>query len=207
MKLLKSLAIVSLASLFAFSTAQANTQKPAKKPQTTKQQAKKQPQKKQASKQTQKAPAKKTSTAKKAAVATGAAVAGAAATQPKNALKQFNDAFGIKMTKYQVEKDEAGKLSLHMTYELTNKGKKSVKAVKYIGAFLHNNQVLYAQEIPLTFNNHLKSQAHTSIDIRVPFENIPEAARPYFINQNVKLNVVNGAQILVFSDNTGIVVK
>lgn len=214
MKLLKSLAIVSLASLFAFSTAQANTQKPAKKQQTTKQQAKKQPQKKQATKQTQKAPAKKTSTAKKAAVAGAAAAgAGAAAAQQKNALKQFNDAFGIKMAKYQLEKDAAGKTQLHITYEFTNKGKKAVQAVKFIGAFVHHNaqtnkqEIVYHLELPLTFNTPLKAKEQTSIDVTVPFDSLPEASRPYFTDPNMKLGVVNGAQVLVFTDKTGIVIK
>lgn len=212
MKLLKSLAIVSLASLFAFSSAQADTKKTSSKPQTKQQQTKKQSAK---PKQTQKKQTtqKKNSNVKKAAVATGAAAATGAAVSQDKALKQFNDAFGIKMTQYQLENDKDGKMQLHLTYELTNKGKKSVKAVKFIGAFVHQNQasnkqeIVYAQEIPLTFNTPLKSKEHTSIDIRIPFDTLPEASRPYFTNANIKLGVVNGAQVLVFSDNTGIVLK
>lgn len=210
MKLLKSLAIVSFASLFAFSTAQADTKKPASKPKTKQTTQKKQPAKKQA--QTKQATQKKSSTVKKAAAVTGAAAAGAAVASQDKALKQFNDAFEIKMTQYKLETDKDGKAQLHLTYELTNKSQKSVKAVKFIGAFVHQNkatnkqEIVYAQEIPLTFNTHLKGKDKTSIDILVPFESVPEAARPYFTS-NEKLGVVNGAQVLVFSDNTGIVIK
>lgn len=200
MKNLKSLAIISLASLFAFGQVQAaEPKKTAKKPQT----------KQVAKKQTSKKSSNKNSTAKKVEAGTAAAAATtAAATKAKqDPLKQFNDAFGIRFTGHRVERDESGQAFLFLKYELTNKGSKQVKAVKFIGAFSHNDQIIYAQEIPLTFNKPLKAKEHNSIEMRVPFSNVPEASRNIFLTPNAQISALNGAQTLVFSDNTGILVK
>lgn len=200
MKKLNSLAIISLASLFVFNSAQAaepkkNTQKP-----QTKQVAKKQT--------TQKS-AKKSSTVKKAAVgAAAAATTTAVASKAKqDPLKQFNEAFGITFMGYRVESDASGQAFLFLKYDLINKGNKPIKAVKFIGAFTHNNNIIYAQEIPLTFNQPLNAKDKNSIEMKIPFANVPEASRNIFLTANAPISAVNGAQALVFSDNTGIVIK
>lgn len=215
MKLLKSIAIASLASMFALSTAQANTQKSTAKTQTKQQQSKKQTNTKttkQATKPAAKQTAnnkntqKKSSTAKKAAGVAAAAAAPAVLSQDQ-ALKLFNESFGIRLLGYKVDNNSAGKPHLFLKYELTNKGKKDIKAVQFIGAFTHNNQIVYAQEIPLTFNNLLKVKDKTTVDMAIPFENVPENARQLFLASNAQLGVVSGAKTLVFSDNTGIQLK
>lgn len=200
MKNLKSLAIISLASLFAFGQVQAaEPKKTAKKPQT----------KQVAKKQTSKKSSNKTSTAKKVAAGTAAAAATtAAATKAKqDPLKEFNEAFGIAFKGYHIANDESGQPFLFLKYDLINKGTKAIQAVKFIGAFSYNNDIIYAQEIPLTFNTPLKEKEHNSIEMKIPLSHVPEAARNLFQTPNAAITAINGAQTLVFSDKTGIVVK
>lgn len=206
MKKLKSLAVISLASLFVFSHVQAAEPKKNAQKQTSQKQQTKQTSKKQT---TQKS-SKKTSTVKKAAAGTAAAAATTAAASKVNQedpLKQFNEAFGITFMGYRVESDASGQSFLFLKYDLINKGNKPIKAVKFIGAFTHNNNIIYAQEIPLTFNQPLNAKDKNSIEMKIPFANVPEASRNIFLTANAPISAVNGAQALVFSDNTGIVIK
>lgn len=204
MKLLKSILTASLVSAFIWGNAQANTPKNNQKQSTKQTQAKQT--KKQAAKPKQQAKTaqKKATTAKKAAAATAAAAAAPAVLSQDEALKLFNQSFGIRLLGYKVDNNTEGKPHLYLKYELTNKGQKDVQGVKFIGAFTHNSQIIYAQEVPLTFNNPLKAQDKTVIDMAIPFENVPEIARPLMLDQNAQLGVVTGAQTLVFTDNTGI---
>lgn len=177
MKLLKSMAIISLASLFTLSNAYAdNNQK----------------QSKQQTKQTQ----KQTKQSKKSTEPT-----------PEQSLKMFNDSFGIRFVGHKVANDQTGKPQLLLKYEFTNKSNKGVRAVKFIGGFTYNQQMIYAQEVPLTFNTPLKAKEKVVLDIAVPFEKVPEKARPILLDSNAKIGTLNGAQALVFSDKTGILLK
>lgn len=216
MKMLKSFALISLATLFALNTAQADTKKKTSKPQTKQVTAKKPAAKKTttAKQAKNKQVTNKGSTAKKVATAAGVATAGAAVANAKqsavsqqDALKQFNAAFGIKFERFVVEQESDGTQFLALEYNLTNRSNKSVKMVQYIGAFLYNNQIVYAQEIPLAFDKLFPPQESTNVKMRIPFTEVPEVARKLFLTPNVQINTVNGAQLLVFGDNSKIVVK
>ena len=185
MKLVKSLALISLSSLLAFGTANAETnQKQQQQKQTQKQQSQKQQQQKQQQKKQNNK-----------------------ALSAEESLKLFNKSFGIRLLGHRVANGTNGKPNLTLKYEYTNKSDKAIGAVKYIGGFTHNNQIIYAQEIPLTFNTPLKAKEKVVLDIVVPFEKVPEAARPILTDNNIKLGTLNGAQALVFSDKTGVVIK
>lgn len=185
MKLLKSIALISLSSVLAFGTAQAAETKKNNQKTQTKQTQQKNTQKKQ--NQNNKSEAK--------------------APTAEESLKAFNKAFGIRFVGHKVANNAAGKPTLLLKYEFTNKGTKDIRAVKFIGGFTYNNQVIYAQEIPLTFNTPLKSKDQVVLDIAVPLEKVPENARPILLDSNAKLGTLNGAQALVFNDKTGIVIK
>lgn len=189
MKLLKSLAIISLASLFAFSTAQADTKQSNKK-QTTKQTSK-QTQKKQNSqkKQNNKKNTKKAPTA-------------------EEALKQFNQHLRMRLVGHKVNQGSDGKPQLVLKYEFLNKGNKAIKAVRFIGGVTYNNEVILAQEIPLNFGKTgLKAKDNVILDLSIPFDKVPEKSRPILMDSTAKVGQKNAAEVLVFTDNTGIVVK
>lgn len=177
MKGLKT-AIIALATLFAFSSVQAQTQSASQQSQ------------KQSQKQTQKQKKQKKS-------------------QPvvDEALKQFNEAFAIRFIGWQFVKDNNGKEYIQLRYDLTNKSNKDVHAVQFIGGFTHKKQIIYAQEIPLTFNTPLKAQNNVVLDISVPSEKLPPKAVAIMSQEKPDVGVMNGAQILMFTDNTVIEVK
>lgn len=122
-------------------------------------------------------------------------------------LKQFNDAMGIRFVGYQLIQGNDGKPAVMLRYELTNKSKKDVKEVQFIGAFYHNEQIVYAQEIPLTFNTPLKAKSDISLDISVSAERVPAQALALFSANRTDINAVNGAQLLIFTDKSRIEVK
>lgn len=188
MKLLKSVALISLSSVLAFGTANAETKQTNQKQQS-----------KQAQKQNQKQAQKnqKQQNNKNAPKALTA----------EESLKAFNDAFGIRFIGHRVANGDSGKPNLQLKYEFTNKGKKEIRAVKFIGGFTYNNQIIYAQEIPLTFNTPLKATEKVVLDIVVPLEKVPEFSRPILLDSNAKIGTMNGAQALVFTDKTGILIK
>lgn len=185
MKLLKSLAIISLASLFAFSTAQADTKQKQKK-QTTKQTQKKQTNQK---KQNTKKNTKKAPTA-------------------EESLKQFNQHLKMRLAAHRVIQGSDGKPLLVLKYEFLNKGNKAIKAVRFVGGITYNNEVILAQEIPLNFGKTgLKAHEHVVLDLSIPFDKVPEKSRPILMDSSAKVGQKNAAEVLVFTDNTGIVVK
>lgn len=192
MKLLKSVALISLSSVLAFGTANAETK------QTNQKQQSKQTQK-QSQKQNQKQAQKnqKQQNNKNAPKALTA----------EESLKAFNDSFGIRFVGHRVANNEEGKPNLLLRYDFTNKGTKEIRAVKFIGVFTYNGQDIYAQEIPLTFDTPFKAKESVSLNIAIPLEKIPEAARPILLDSNAKIGTKNLAQVLVFTDKTGIVLK
>lgn len=180
MKSLKAIALMSLIGTFSLNTAQAQTQTQTTKPTANQQQAK----------QTQQQKKKQ----KKAPVA-------------DEALKQFNDAFSIRFVGWQFVKDNAGKEYIQLRYDLTNKSQKDIQGVQFIGGFTHKEQIIYAQEVPLTFNTPLKAKTNVVLDISVPVEKLPTQAVKIMSQDKPQVGVMNGAQILIFTDNSVIEVK
>lgn len=190
MKLTKSLILSTFLSLWALNGAQAQTQNQPKqaKPQSKQTQTKaqkQQAQKKQAQKKQTQQVAPKT-------------------LNSEEALKQFNEAFNIRFVGRQFNLNQR---QLTLRYELTNKSKKDIHEVKFISAFTHNDQIIYAQEIPLTFHTPLKAQNAISLDISVPLEKIPTGAQPILANQQLQVGIINGAQLLTFTDKTALEIK
>lgn len=191
-KLFTSLAFSSLISIFTIGNVMAQNQNQPKqtKPQTkqaqTKQnQAKNQKQQAQKKQQNQKANAPQT-------------------LSSDEALKQFNASFGIRLVARQINQNQG---QLLLRYELTNKSAKDIHEVQFISAFTHNNQIIYAQEIPLTFNTPLQAQNMISLDISVPLEKVPAQARTLLADSNTPIGLVNGAQLLTFTDKTKLEIK
>lgn len=185
MKAFKFIALISLTSLLAVNNVQAqSSQQTQQQPTSKKQQQQQQKQKQQQQKQ------KKNAT-----------------TAEDQALAQFNQAFGIRFLGWQFAADNGGKNHIQLRYELQNKGKKDIRAVQFLGGFMHNDQIIYAQEIPLTFNTPLKAKDNIVLDISVPVEKLPQQALNIMSQPNAQVSVINGAQQLVFTDNSKIEVN
>lgn len=188
MKRLGTLCLTAAVALFSTTHANAETQNNKPKQQTQqKQQVKKQEQKKaEPKKQTKKKSAKMT---------------------PEQALKAFNDAFGIKLTSYRIVTNEQNKPQLLLKYELTNKGKKEISSVKFIGGLTHNNQVFHAELISLNFDPAFKAEQNLSFELPAAMDKLSEQALKILTTPQVQIDAMNGALSLSFSDKTEIVIQ
>lgn len=206
MKSYSSLALASLLSLFAVNSVSAQTQTNSVTQQQSKQirqykqnQQKQQAQQKQAQqKQAQQKQAQQTNKKQEQKNQPNALTA-------DEALKQFNDSMTINFLGYQVVTNENPHLLLR--YDLINKSKKDIAEVSFISAFTAKEQIFYAQEIPLTFNTPLKKNSNITLDISVPMNKLPEHALPILSEPNAQIGIINGAQLLMFTDKTKLEIK
>ncbi len=134
-------------------------------------------------------------------------------TQKKNtskadqSLNNFNKAFGIKLVARNITTDNAGQSFVIFTYELENRSKKDIKSASWISGYTLNQQVIFTQELPLTFNPALKAQTVLKTDISIPLTKIPEHARQILLDPNAPIGVINAAQSLTFTKGAPINVK
>lgn len=176
MKLLKLFAILGLSSVFAVS-AMAVENPQAAKSQPKAQQTKSQPkQQKQAQKK-------------------------------DTLLEQFNKTVGIRFVERGMRPDDKGNPLVTLTYTVENKGKRAIKSVNWVSAYrVEDQDFFYIQNIPVEFNPALGPEQKINITVNVPYENMPKEAQPLFANRDAKINAVNGAKNIVFSNGKRLVV-
>lgn len=190
-KYLTTFLLASTVALFGTNQAVAETQN--NKP---KQQAQQKPQSQQQKQQQQAKKAEPKKQTKKAANMT-----------PEQALKAFNNAFGIKVTNYRFVTNEQNKPQLLLRYELTNKGKKAISSVKFISALTYNNQVFYAEPVSLNFEPVFKAGQNFALELAVPADKLSEQALNILSTPQVQISYMNGALSLQFADKTQIVIE
>ncbi|WP_373767378.1 hypothetical protein [Glaesserella sp.] len=134
-------------------------------------------------------------------------------TQKKNtskadqSLNNFNKAFGIKLVARNITKDNTGQTFATFTYELENRGKKEIKSAEWISAFTFHQQVLFTQELPLTFTPALKANTTIKTDISIPMAQIPQQVHQILLDTKAPIGVINAAKSLTFTKGSPITVK
>lgn len=122
-------------------------------------------------------------------------------------LKQFNANVTIRLLSAQVISQNQ-KQALELIYSIENKNKKHhIKSVNWIGTFLHNNQLFFAQDIPITFDTPLKSKSKYDVTVTIPFETISKPATAIFLDPNKQITNLIGARNIIFTNGTKIEVK
>lgn len=135
------------------------------------------------------------------------AVATKSVEKEDKALKQFNQAFGIRLVGRKLVNNEAGKPVFVASYELENKGKQSIKAAHWIAAYIQNQTLLFAHDLPLNFDPALKAKSKITIDVNLPFDEIPAPAQAVIADSKAEISVINAAKKLEFSSKKVIEVK
>lgn len=198
MKLIKSMAIFSLAALLGVSAnvnAETKKAEPAKKTTHAKKaepakktaQAKPAGQVKQAISTKQAAPVKKAATAKKKAT-----------LEP---IQQFNNAVGLKFLGVNTI-TQNGQEMLIFKYDLTNTSKKNIKKVHWTNHYFQNGKVVWSLDAPVNFETSLKPNGAVSLNLPVPFAEIKKR----LAGDKVELQSQFQARSVEFTDGTKVIV-
>ena len=95
-----------------------------------------------------------------------------------------------------------------LIYSVENKAnKRDIKSVNWVGAFLYNNEVFFAQDIPIIFEQPLKRKTKNNVTVTIPFELIPAQAQAILLNPQTKINNLVGAKNITFTNGAKIEVK
>ena len=130
-----------------------------------------------------------------------------AAQQDKN-LVAFNRNVSIKLVQRGIGKDGDTEY-LISTYEIENKSKKKIQAIHWVTGYTLNNQVFLSQPMPVNFNKDtpLKAKAKETINVYAPLHEMNEEVRNVFLNPELPIGALIGAQLIQFSDGKKIEVK
>ena len=122
-------------------------------------------------------------------------------------LKQFNTNVAIRLVSAQVI-NQNQKQIFELIYSVENKAnKRDIKSVNWVGAFLYNNEVFFAQDIPIIFEQPLKRKTKNNVTVTIPFELIPAQAQAILLNPQTQIKNLVGAKNITFTNGTKIEVK
>lgn len=121
-------------------------------------------------------------------------------------LKLFNQSFSIKLIHRSIVTIN-NQEQLLTKYEIENKSKNTIKAAHWISALHDGKQVIFTQDIPISFDKGLEPKSKLVIDVAIPLANIPEPARSIFLDPKTPIGSLSGAKSLTFSNGKKIVIK
>lgn len=130
------------------------------------------------------------------------------ATKPAqdSSLIRFNKNVEIKFKGLDYTKNDK-QVVMNIHYSVRNKGSKaSISSVVWDALFVQNKHVIFAQEIPLNFNDKLPPKASIDFDIHIPMDNIPEAARNIFLQKDSQITYYSLAKRIIFGNGAKLVV-
>lgn len=179
MKLIKSLAVASLAIFVGANTAYAEVAKNTKQQPAKKQQeAKKQP-------------------AKKKSVAMTNA----------QALEAFNKNIGIRLVARDLITDKQNNKLVSLSYEIENRGNTPIKSVNWVNIYAVGKTVFHQQPLPLQFETPFTGKAKIRLNLELAFSTLSKEAQAVFSDLNQPISSVTIARQIVFANGKQINVK
>ena len=85
-------------------------------------------------------------------------------------------------------------------YSVENKSNKSIKSLYWIAAYLYDQQMIYSQDVPLNFAQPMAPKAKITVNLRIPFNQIPEQYRSLFTHLQEPIQVYSVARNVTFAD-------
>lgn len=121
-------------------------------------------------------------------------------------LKRFNESLGLKFIGIELTHND-GKAMVHFNYLLENRAKRTIKKVHWVTTYLHDNQVILIQDVPVTLSKPLTPKQSIPLDFSLPWDNLPANAQQALSSQNSVLSAEYQAKQIEFSNGSKITVK
>ena len=122
-------------------------------------------------------------------------------TKTKNtqeaALSQFKKSVDIHFEERDIVVDEDNQAYVLVKYSVENKSNKSLY---WIAAYLYDQQMIYSQDVPLNFSQPMAPKAKITVNLRIPFNQIPEQYRTLFTHLQEPIQVYSVARNVTFTD-------
>ena len=116
------------------------------------------------------------------------------------ALSQFKKSVDIHFEERDIVVDENNQAYVLVKYSVENKSNKSIKSLYWIAAYLYDQQMIYSQDVPLNFAQPMAPKAKITVNLRIPFNQIPEQYRTLFTHLQEPIQVYSVARNVTFAD-------
>ncbi|OOF71157.1 hypothetical protein [Rodentibacter caecimuris] len=124
----------------------------------------------------------------------------------KTPIEQFNSSVKISVKSRTILQNDQKERAIAFVYEIQNLTDKPIVALHWASAYSVNDQILYAQNFPLTFEKPIPAKGTETVTGTVPASNILEQNRELALNPEAQVNTVIGAYQVTFADGSSIVV-
>lgn len=125
-------------------------------------------------------------------------------------LKKFNDSVKIRYLERGLMQDQNNQPILQFRYEIENVSKKlAIQELNWVMAFIYNNQVIVAQNVPLKLSKKeaLKAQTKMPLVLNLPLNTLPADVQKIMLDGKADLRAISGAKSIIFTNGSKIIVE
>ncbi|WP_233115057.1 hypothetical protein [Aggregatibacter actinomycetemcomitans] len=118
----------------------------------------------------------------------------------EGALSQFKKSIDIHFEERDIVVDDDNQAYVLVKYSVENKSNKPIKSLYWIAAYLYDQQMIYSHDVPLNFAQPMAPKTKITVNLRIPFNQIPEQYRSLFTHLQEPIQVYSVARNLTFAD-------
>lgn len=103
--------------------------------------------------------------------------------------------------------DDNNQAYVLVKFTVENKSNKPIKFLQWLSVYTYEKQIVHLQSVPLSFAQPMAPAAKADINLRIPFNKVPNEYRSLFSNVQENLMIYAVPENVVFADGQKMNVK